>query len=178
MSRPEVRLRCPLTWPEGWPRVRPGDRQRGLFHQRGPAPHGAGAAIRPVGLTVPAAIDRLRAELDRLGAVPEVLTTHHPVRLDGRLRTLSDRELTALDPGAAVYFSLKGEPASSPATSTRAWPTTWPRWPRTSTRSGPSSGITSGRSIRSSGPTRRCPRAHRPTGRASSGSTGGRPRAT
>jgi hypothetical protein len=79
------------------------DRQRARFGRHEPVP--GMPRLAPLPLT--AAIGRLAAELDRLGAVPDVLTTNHPVRLDGRLRS---GQAEPTDPGAAVYFSLKGEP--------------------------------------------------------------------
>ncbi len=54
-----------------------------------------------------AAIQRLSGELSRLGAAHEILSTNVVTRLDGLPRS-GQPEPT--DPGAAVYFTLKGKP--------------------------------------------------------------------
>jgi hypothetical protein len=88
--------RYPLSWPQGWPRAR----------WRQVAAFGTGTASggkRPA--TVAEAINRLQGELDRLGAGGVVLSTNIELRLDGLPR--GDRS-APYDPGAAVYFTLKG----------------------------------------------------------------------
>lgn len=106
----DPRLRYPLTWPSGWPRTAPGLRQRARFRRMiktydSHSPQSRSAGERP--LTVPEAIARLAGELGRLGAVDDVLSTNVPVRLDGRPRS---GQAEPTDPGAAIYFLLKGEP--------------------------------------------------------------------
>lgn len=49
----------------------------------------------------------MQTELDRIGARDEVLSTNVRVRIDGLPRS-GEKEPT--DPGAAVYFRLKGQP--------------------------------------------------------------------
>lgn len=82
--------RYPLAWPLGWPRAK--HRRHGAFRHQG----------RPI--TATAAVARLSDELQRLGAVNEVLSTNVRTRLDGSLRL---NEGAVGDPGAAIYFTLK-----------------------------------------------------------------------
>jgi hypothetical protein len=53
------------------------------------------------------AVDRLDAELSRLGALYPVLSTNVELRLNGRPRS---GQRAPDDPGACIYFSLKGKP--------------------------------------------------------------------
>lgn len=92
MKTPE---RFPLAWPPHRPRRRPADRMRGDFQA-------GGKRITPSG-----AADRLEDQIERLGGKYPVLSTNLETRLDGRPR--ADRAEPA-DPGACIYFSLKGRP--------------------------------------------------------------------
>lgn len=93
----------PLAWPAGWKRTPP--------HQRGHAAFGAMKArngssyAARVSLTLTEARGRLVAELDRLGAINEILSTNLHLRLDGWPKS---GQAAPVDPGAAVYFTLKG----------------------------------------------------------------------
>lgn len=87
--------RYPLSWPSGWKRTELYKRKRASFRSRGGA------------LTMAAAIQRLSGELGRLNAAGEILSTNVETRLDGLPRS-GQPEPT--DPGAAVYFTLKGKP--------------------------------------------------------------------
>jgi len=58
-------------------------------------------------LTVADARNRLDLELQRLGARDVLLSTNVQVRLDGLPRSGQNEPA---DPGAAVYFTLKGKP--------------------------------------------------------------------
>ncbi|QDU67678.1 J domain-containing protein [Engelhardtia mirabilis] len=80
----------PLEWPAGW--VRTTSPTRARFDDR---------------LTVAAALSVLRAELDRLGASGVVISSNLQLRLDGLPRSGQGEPR---DPGAAVYFRLKGKP--------------------------------------------------------------------
>lgn len=91
--------RCPLAWPIGWTR-HTGLRARAKFGRQTTT----GAWRSKQGLTAAQAIERLRLELDRLGARDVVLSTNLQVRLDGWPR--SDQRQPQ-DPGAAVYFTLR-----------------------------------------------------------------------
>lgn len=86
----------PLSWPTGWPRAK--SRRRAKFAERGRDGWMKAA-------TIATARTRLQAELDRLGVGYVTLSTNVELRLDGLPR--SDRGEPA-DPGAAVYFVLKG----------------------------------------------------------------------
>lgn len=88
--------RYPLSWPIGWPRTR--YRQPAKFGTRG-----EGRGFQQASIAV--AIQRLQRELDNLRASQVILSTNVELRLDGLPR--SDRA-TPMDPGAAVYFKLKG----------------------------------------------------------------------
>lgn len=87
--------RFPLTWPAHRPRKPAFARKAGKFSADGRA------------ITVAAAVDRLDGELSRLGAIYPVLSTNIELRLDGRPRS---GQGNPADPGACVYFSLKGKP--------------------------------------------------------------------
>lgn len=87
--------RYPLSWPLGWKRTPGHQRQRARFKSG------------RVALTVHAAVRRLSGELGRLGARGEILSTNMQTRLDG-LPYSGQRDPD--DPGAAVYFTLKGQP--------------------------------------------------------------------
>jgi hypothetical protein len=83
----------PLAWPLGWKRTSVFGRQRAAFqHDRKP-------------LTLERARRRLTDELDRLGAIDEVLSTNLLLRADGWPK--SDQRLPD-DPGVAVYFDYAG----------------------------------------------------------------------
>lgn len=86
--------RHPLSWPTGWKRTPSHQRQRARFQSGGSA------------LTVHKATQRLSGELSRLGARGELLSTNLNLRLDGL--PYSNQPEPA-DPGAAVYFTLKGQ---------------------------------------------------------------------
>lgn len=92
--------RFPLAWPAGRPRRSSGQRTNGKFKKRG----GDGWLND---ITVAAAMDRLEAEVTRLGGVNTLLSSNLDVRLDGRPR--SDRGNPS-DPGVCLYFTLKGRP--------------------------------------------------------------------
>jgi hypothetical protein len=103
--------RFPLSWPVGWKRTSPYERQRAPFSRGGGSRFNASTqqseALPKRALTVADAIQRLSGELARLGASDEILSTNVPVRLDGLPRS-GQSEPT--DPGAAVYFKLKHKP--------------------------------------------------------------------
>lgn len=90
--------RYPLTWPIGWRRT--AYRRRAQFGRVG--------EYGKQELSVADALGRLVRELGRLGATDHVLSTNIPVRLDGL--PLSQRVSPPKDPGAALYFRLKGKP--------------------------------------------------------------------
>lgn len=85
----------PLHWPAGKPRTVAIARKFGQFRRNGSW------------LTVALAADRLEAELGRLGAVYPIISTNVEMTLSGRPRA---GQGAPNDPGACVYFSLKGKP--------------------------------------------------------------------
>lgn len=87
--------RYPLAWPAHRPRRRSQDRIKGDFQANG----------KPI--TLAAAADRLDDQIERLGGKYPVLSSNVELRLDGRPR--ADRS-PPQDPGACVYFELKGRP--------------------------------------------------------------------
>ena len=104
--------RYPLSWPVGWKRTPRHQRQRAAF---------SAGSTRTVSLsdgqtrtertsrslTVADALKRLSAELSRLGATREVLSTNVVLRIDGLPRS---GQPEPDDPGAAAYFELKKKP--------------------------------------------------------------------
>ena len=96
----ETATRFPLSWPDGWPRTKAGQRRRAAFGTKEP-----GDYKRP--LSVAQAIDRLSGELYRLGARHELLSTNLDIRLDGLPRS---GQAEPEDRGAAVWFRLKDNP--------------------------------------------------------------------
>lgn len=101
--------RYPLSWPTGWPRTDRYKRQRASFARSQKAYDTNTQQTVYAGkksLTVFDAIKRLSGELGRLGAVNEILSTNVETRLDGLPRS---NQSEPSDPGAAVYFKLKGK---------------------------------------------------------------------
>lgn len=99
----------PLTWPAGFARTAPGERQRARFGK-------AGDSIGRKPLTVAQARDRLMAEIDRftkpgqpwrINPAEVVISSDVPVRKDG---LPASGRLAPDDPGVAVYLWLDGEP--------------------------------------------------------------------
>lgn len=91
----------PLSWPEGWPRTAP--------HLRRESPFKRGLRFAARWHSMDEARRELARELNLLGARNEILSTNVQLRLDGV--PYSGRAAPA-DPGAAVYFQLKGKPTS------------------------------------------------------------------
>jgi hypothetical protein len=85
----------PLSWPTGWRRTPRHLRQRAKFSARGQD------------ISVWGAVQRLSAEIERLGGRNALLSTNLTTRLDG-LPYSNQKDPD--DPGAAVYFTLKGQP--------------------------------------------------------------------
>jgi DnaJ-like protein len=105
--------RYPLSWPTGWKRTSALQRERATFGKTVTKP----GALKPDNtretvkhkgqLNASDATIRLDAEIERLGGTEAVLSTNLRLRLDGVPR--SDQG-EPFDPGAAVYFRLKGKP--------------------------------------------------------------------
>jgi hypothetical protein len=84
----------PLSWPPGWPRKANPIRPRARF--------GTGN-----GVSLGIGVHRVTAELRRLGATDVIISTNVKPRLDG---LPSGDAANPVDPGAAVYFRVKGQP--------------------------------------------------------------------
>lgn len=104
---PDVQ-RYPLQWPVGWKRT-PADARQCARFSKVEVRTGFNNALHRQrrDLTVADAIARLLSELRMLGASNEVLSTNVVLRLDGLPRSGQGEPS---DPGAALYFSLKGKP--------------------------------------------------------------------
>lgn len=89
--------RYPLSWPQGWKRTAPYSRKRAAFKQQGSY------------LTLAMGLRRLTDELRRLGASSVIISTNVVLRLDGMPRS---GQAEPTDPGAAVYFKLRGKPTT------------------------------------------------------------------
>ncbi|WP_313044881.1 hypothetical protein, partial [Brevundimonas sp.] len=87
--------RSPLSWPAHRPRTPAHRRQNGKFKQGGGA------------ITVAGAMDRVEAEIQRLGGINALLSSNLDLRIDGRPRSGGSRPA---DPGVCLYFTLKAEP--------------------------------------------------------------------
>jgi len=105
----EAAERFPLSWPSGWRRTPGASRLRAKFGQAGyrQGTDGSQQYMGRQALTVSQSLGRLQLELDRLGARDILVSTNVELRLDGLPR--SGRNAPE-DPGAAVYFKLKGKP--------------------------------------------------------------------
>jgi hypothetical protein len=105
----ETAQRYPLAWPAGWARTPSLHRLPARFGQtiRRYSQDGQSSRRQSGPLSVSTATGRLQGELDRLGARDPILSTNVKLRLDGMPR--SDQAEPS-DPGAAVYFALKGKP--------------------------------------------------------------------
>ena len=91
----------PLSWPIGWKRTAANYRSTARFSRaRRQNYNGKLEFARP--LTINEAVDRLQAELDRIGARQVVLSSNLELRLDGQPRS-GQREPS--DPGAAIYWT-------------------------------------------------------------------------
>lgn len=92
----------PLAWPPGWKRTAADARTYGRFGTTKQSSAGNWRSLQDI--TVAAATQRLRAELDRMTVRGDdlVLSTNLKLRLDGLPR--SDQAQPA-DPGAAVYWN-------------------------------------------------------------------------
>lgn len=92
----------PLSWPEGWPRTAADYRQHSPFVRNATRQNPGRRSMEEV-------TTGLERELGLLEGENAVLSTNVRLRLDGR--PYSDRA-QPLDPGAAIYFTLKGKTVS------------------------------------------------------------------
>ncbi|HEY1034580.1 MAG TPA: DnaJ domain-containing protein [Pseudoxanthomonas sp.] len=96
--------RHPLSWPAGWQRAK--HRSRAMFGRKG-------SKGWKESLTVSQAVERVRAELQRLGVREEdsVISTNLELRLDGYPRS---NQGEPADPGVAVYWLERGQRDKEP----------------------------------------------------------------
>jgi hypothetical protein len=94
----------PLTWPEGWPRTKPGMEKYGKFGTR--KMRSGSTYARTEDLTLTEATTRVLLELERMGIGRQdiVISTNVRLRLDGLPRS-GEREPE--DGGAAVYWETR-----------------------------------------------------------------------
>jgi len=93
----------PLSWPLGWKRTQPCARPRASFGRQVQRPGQSWQSKER--LTLEQARKRLADELDRLGAINEVLSTNLVLRADGWPKS---GQRMPEDPGVAVYFDYAG----------------------------------------------------------------------
>jgi hypothetical protein len=99
--------RYPLAWPHGWPREQ-GRRKAARFYSA-TQHHGVGSSYMKSGkVTISDALDRLERELARLGVNDWEIIVSTNLVLGSRGAPLSN-QAEPRDPGAAVYFGLKGK---------------------------------------------------------------------
>lgn len=91
-----------LTWPEGWPRTAEPQRRNGAFHSTGTTTWGRGKTA----LSISQALQRVQAEVGRMGGTGLRIDTDLRVRKDGL--PYSDQRQPD-DPGAVVSFRLPGD---------------------------------------------------------------------
>ncbi len=102
----EIIKAFPLQWPAGWKRTEPAQRKNAQFnkkvYQPSSVPGGTGYS-RTADISVNDAVERVRAELARMGILSDnlVISTNLQLRLDGLPRSGQARPQ---DPGAAVYW--------------------------------------------------------------------------
>lgn len=106
--------RFPLAWPMDWKRTPPKARLRASFRRSVTRPGTATRDNQPPAtvtstraLTIADAIDRLAAELGRLGAHHEILSSNVPVSIKGLPFSVPTEPP---DTGVAVYFDLAKKP--------------------------------------------------------------------
>lgn len=107
----EKAQRFPLAWPIHWKRTPIKSRSRANFRRsvtrNGPVVDGKVTTRTDTrALTISDAIDRLAAELQRLGATSEILSTNVPVSIKGLPYSVPTEPP---DCGVAVYFDLHGQ---------------------------------------------------------------------
>lgn len=100
-SMPEA---YPLHWPTWMRRIPENEREYGRFHKRERNSRGW---TESKNLSMANATGRLSHQLELLGAETTILSTNVVLRLDGLPRS---NQVQPDDPGAAVYFKLKGKP--------------------------------------------------------------------
>lgn len=109
LHRAESATAYPLCWPQGWQRTPAHVRKDGRHFKTGRNYTGEGEQQRWIGRSQ-ISFDRARslliAELDRLKARDIVLSTNVELRNDGQPRASAVGR--RMDPGVAVYFTLKG----------------------------------------------------------------------
>lgn len=113
----ESAQRYPLSWPPAWKRTPGSQRLRGGFSKSvkdvvTARDNATGQQVqrtrrRTLYLNSGDAARRLEDQLERMGATDLVLSTNQQLRLDGMPRS---NQGEPYDPGAAVYFKLKGKP--------------------------------------------------------------------
>ena len=106
----EEQTRYPLSWPANWPRTPRSQRKRARFKSttRKYSQTSPGSSwLQSQSLTVAQALERLQAEVDRLGARGALVSSNVAVRLDGLPRS---GQAEPQDPGVALYFTLKRAP--------------------------------------------------------------------
>lgn len=92
----------PLAWPHSWPRAKSRTYAPFFSKTRSDAGYSQKKAK-----SMSAACDLINGELYRLGASKMLISTNVAVRLDGLPYA---NQKPPIDPGAAVYFVLKGKP--------------------------------------------------------------------
>jgi hypothetical protein len=96
----------PLSWPQGWKRTPDHRRERARFGRKTQSSQGSWQTR--TALTITQAVDRVRAELSRMGVSEDdlVISTNLVLRLDGFPRS---GQAEPKDPGVAVYWKRRHE---------------------------------------------------------------------
>lgn len=98
--------RFPLSWPFGWKRTPAGHRKRAKFSKGSTTYQNGGSRRTSSALTVPQGLDRLKIEMERIGARAIIISTNVELNSYGDPR---GGRRDPDDPGAAVYFKLNGK---------------------------------------------------------------------
>ena len=102
----------PLSWPVGWKRISAAHRTTARFGKASRAKEGGGWNSGR-SLTIAEAVERVRAELKRMGIDDDdlVINSNLQLRLDGFPRS---NQSEPADPGVVVYWTDQAMPGSPP----------------------------------------------------------------
>lgn len=101
----------PLSWPAGWRRTTPAQRDRARFGKRGQSSYGSWQTKNA--LSIAQAVERVRQQIRMMGIEDDdvVISTNLVLRLDGLPRS---NQAEPADPGVAVYWEDRHQRGAPP----------------------------------------------------------------